>query len=131
VVKNAYCNECERRVVLNASDECANGHPRSALRDVREGDLAGERAQVPVANRADSGAPNLTSEEEAAAKLVGRLVVIVPSVIVIAVALWSGYAMSRGFGMSVFDSWMSSIGSLFLMGACVAAIAWDRRRKMR
>jgi uncharacterized membrane protein (DUF485 family) len=130
VAQNAYCNECATRVRLSASGECPNGHPRSALRDVREGEIA--PAATPSARKSDpaAGTPNLTAKEEAVAKTMGRLIIIVPAVIVLFIGLYTGYAAGVEFGQSKTEAWLTSIGSMILTGVIVALLVWDRRRKM-
>ena len=133
--RNAYCSECQTRVGLTESGECPQGHPRSALRDVREGDIANP-ARSPVKEPDGPsgpfvGGPNLTRGDETAAKLIGRLIVIVPATFVLAIGLYTGYLAGVQMGMSKLNSWLSSIGSMLLTGVVVAALVWDRRRKMR
>lgn len=115
---------------LTESGECAKGHPRSALRDVREGELA---PPVPVTSGLTAtGAkdPNLTPKEDAAAKVVGRLIVIVPATFVLVVGLYTGYAAGVQLGQSKASSWLWSIASMIVTGVIVALLAWDRRRKL-
>jgi hypothetical protein len=126
--KNAYCSGCGSRVQLTDAAECPNGHPRSMLRDVQEG-LA-VPAPRPVAVVDDEGASNLKPSEEAAAKLIGQLIIIVPAAIVLVFAIWSSYAISIALGFSKTASWLSSIGDLLLVGAGVWFVVWNRRRKM-
>ena len=123
-VRNAYCSECATRVNLTSGGECPNGHPRSALRDVRDGEVA------TVAAPPAGGGPNLSDSEEKTAWVIGKLVVVVPAAAVVAFGLWTGYAASMGLGMSNTAAWLSSIGSLALTGACVAAIVWMKRHKL-
>ncbi len=136
---NAYCNECGSRVRLTESGECENGHPRSALRDVREGELdpaaiaqrtSGPAVTGPPPPGPDAGAPNPTRAQENVSAVMGRLIVIVPAVLVITIGLWTVYAFSRGMGQSQRDAWFSSIGSMLLTGVTVAVVVWNRRRKM-
>ncbi len=131
-MKNAYCGECATRVMLAENGECENGHPRSALRDVQDGPIASvtqPRVRV-AAGLPVEGGPNLKASEETAAKLMGRLIIIVPLAIVIAFALWSSYAISLQFGMSKTSAWLSSVGDLLLVGLGVWFAVWNRRRKM-
>jgi uncharacterized membrane protein (DUF485 family) len=130
VAQNAYCNECATRIRLSVSGECPNGHPRSALRDVREGEIAPAAAPVPRRSDPEAGTPNLSSREEAIAKTMGRLVVIVPAVFVIFIGLYTGYAAGVQFGQSKTEAWLWSIGSMILTGLIVAVVVWDRRRKL-
>jgi len=138
VAQNAYCNECGTRVPLTESGACASGHPRSALRDVREGECpagplprpSGAPATAQQAGAGASGSPNLTRSQDAAAKTVGRLIIVVPAVIVLAIGLWTGYAMGVGMGQSKTEAWLWSIVSMVAMGVVVAMIVWNRRRKM-
>jgi hypothetical protein len=131
VARNAYCSECATRVRLTEAGECANGHPRSSLRDVREGELGPVAAPKASAADPDAGSPNLARRDEAIAKTMGRLIVIVPAVIVIFIGLYTGYAAGVQFGQSKAEASLWSIGSMLLTGLIVAVLVWDRRRKMR
>jgi hypothetical protein len=125
VSKNAYCNDCGTRVVLIESGDCPNGHPRSSLRDVQDGPIA------PAAPRPVTKGPNLTRSEETASQAIGKLIVIVPLVLVAVFGLWTGYALSIGMGASKAAAWANSIGSLVFTVACVAFIVWLKRRKQQ
>ena len=60
----------------------------------------------------------------------GRLIVIVPAVLVVFIGLYTGYAAGVQFGQSKSEAWLWSIGSMMLTGLIVAALVWDRRRKL-
>ena len=140
-MKNAYCNECGTRVMLAEDGSCANGHPRSALRDVREGALAavpaadvrpissGRTGLVAGAPGPNVVSPNLPPAHELASKIIGGMIVGVPTALVVVFALWSGYAGSLAMGTTRATAWLSSIGSLLLTGAMVAL--WVAKRRMR
>ncbi len=38
--------------------------------------------------------------------------------------------VAKGLGRYSTEAWPSSIGSMILMGLIIAALVWDRRRKM-
>jgi len=131
VTQNAYCNECGARVVISESGECSKGHPRSALRDVREGALLPPKpSQTTQSPEPGAGSPNLTNRDEAIAKTMGRLIVVVPAAFVLFVGLYTGYAAGVYMGQSKTEAWLWSIGSMLLTGVIVALLVWDRRRKL-
>lgn len=129
---NAHCMECGTRVELTEVGACPNGHPRSALRDVREGQVVA--AQAASCAVRPSAVPERSvlpvAKEEVAANLIGKGIVIVPVAIVVIIGLWSGYAGGVAMGMSKAAAWVSSIGSLLSTGAIVWFIVWNKRRKM-
>ena len=132
MAQNAYCNECGARVRLADTGLCVMGHPRSALRDVREGEPepATARAQTPGPSAGGASTPNPTRAESTASGVIGKLVVIVPAVLVIFVGLYTGYAAGVQMGQSKSEAWLSSIAGMLLTGLIVALLVWDRRRKM-
>lgn len=132
-MRNAYCSECQARVRLSDSGECPLGHPRSALRDVREGDLPEpvSPASPAVAGPSDTTDPNLSRKQDLVAKSIGRLIVIVPAVIVVAIGLYTGYAAGVQLGQSKLSAWLWSVASMLLTGVIVALMVWNRRRNMR
>ena len=130
MAQNAYCNECAARVDLTESGECVKGHPRSALRDVREGRVALAASAPPRRPDPQAGTPNLSRKDEAVAKTMGRLIVIVPAVLVVFIGLYTGYAAGIQLGQSKAEAWLWSIGSMLLTGLIVAVLVWDRRRKL-
>jgi hypothetical protein len=132
-MQNAYCNECGARVTLAETGDCPNGHPRSTLRDVQDGPLPA--SAMPVTARSvfptsAEGGPNMTSRDEATAKLIGRLMIAIPAVFVLIIGLYTGYAAGVQLGESAIVSWLGSIGSMIVTGVIVALLVWDRRRKM-
>jgi hypothetical protein len=132
LMQNAYCNGCGARVTLAETGDCPNGHARSMLRDVQDGPLqAAAIAATPhsVYPTSAEGGPNMTSRDEAAAKLIGRLTIILPAALVLVVGLYTGYAAGIQLGQSVVVAWLGSIGSMIVTGLCVALLVWDRRRK--
>ena len=139
MAQNAYCNESGTRVPLTETGECVFGHPRSALRDVREGEfVAAAPAVRPESGAAltRTGAPGIGTpsprpKQETASLVLGKLIVIVPATIVVLIALVTVYAFGRAMGSSKTASWMSSVGSLLLTAVTVALVVWNRRRKMR
>ena len=46
----------------------------------------------------------------------GRLIVIVPAVLIIFIGLYTGYAAGVQFGQSRIEAWLWSIGSMLLTG---------------
>ncbi len=88
---------------------------------MREGEIA--PVATPSARKSDpaAGTPNLSAKEEAVAKTMGRLIVIVPAVLVIFIGLYTGYAAGVQFGQSKTEAWLWSIGSMMLTGVIVAA----------
>jgi len=134
---NAYCNECGARVMLAEDGGCANGHARSALRDVREGAIAAAPAAItgpagvtPAPERpgAGTGQPNLAPSQELAARSIGIAIVAIPAAIVVAAAYWSSYAASMAVGMTKSTSMWSSIGSVVLTAGMIAL--WVAKRRM-
>ena len=136
MAQNAYCNECGTRVTLAEDGTCENGHPRSALRDVREGGIVeAPRSGTPQAGSAPGGAgasaPRAGAPTQApvASRVIGAVLIAVPAAFVVALALWSGYAAGIALGQTRSGAWLSSIGSLVLTGALVAL--WVAKRRTR
>ena len=122
----AYCSGCGRYVELTYQDECPEGHPRSALRDVREGTLAS-------APRASASANAPTAEEAAfqiqnnvAVKAVGIAIIAVPVTLVLAWGLWSGMA-EFGDGMS----WPAKLGLSAVSLVATVGLAFLMYRRKR
>jgi hypothetical protein len=130
VAQNAYCNECGTRVPLTDVGTCIYGHPRSALRDVREGEAPSAAGASNAPSVAEVGTPNPTRSEETVSAVMGKAIVIVPSVLVIVIGVWTGYAAGIAFGQSKGEAFMWSVASMLLTAGIVAVLVWDRRRKM-
>jgi len=114
------------RVRLTPEGACPNGHARSMLRDVREGELPAVATSVPqVAAVARPRDPS----EDFWAVLIGRAFVIVPVAAFVAFALWTGYLQAVGSGTSVGDAVLMSIGSLAL--TIGGAWVWWRMRSRK
>lgn len=134
--QNAYCQECSTRVTLTEAGACPNGHPRSALRDVREG----AAAQAPAAPAAPvtvggievvpgGSSTKLTAKTGLASEIIGKGIVLIPLALILVIGLWTGYAGSRAEGLSPVLSWLSAIGSLVLTGLVVVVLAKRRRKR--
>ena len=93
-----YCNGCGRYVQLAQDGSCPDGHPRSALRDIRQGGLAD--APVVGVNRVVRSQPGLREYDSAFAKVLGKAIVIVPVALIVAFGVWTGYEQFSGSGMS-------------------------------
>jgi len=98
VAQVGYCSSCGRYVQLAEGGGCPDGHPRSALRDVRQGSLAD--APVVGVNRVVPSAAGFQEYDGAFAKVLGRAIVIVPVALIVAFGLWTGYEQFSGWGMS-------------------------------
>jgi hypothetical protein len=129
-----YCGECGRYVELTAQGECPAGHPRSSLRDVREGSLA--EAPVVAKARADrereaaeTPDPALRAGTGVLAKVIGWGVVVVPVAIVVGWGLWAGYEESASNGNGGWTGLGISAGSL--VATVVATFVWVRMRRRR
>jgi len=129
--KTAFCSGCNRYVQLSPEGECREGHPRSALRDVREGTL-----QSAPAVRATAAAPAPSAELAAIAsydnifaKLAGKAIIVAPVALILAWGIWSGMAEFGGSGMS----WIAKLfWSLFSLALTVGgAFFWAGLHKRR
>ena len=88
----AYCAQCGRYVELSGAGECPNGHPRSALRDVREDRvLPAETRMRSGAAGPVSGAESYTDYNSVLAQVLGKSIVIIPVALIIAFGIWTGY----------------------------------------
>ena len=105
-----YCSSCGRYVRVVEGGGCPDGHPRSALRDVRQGSLADAPA-VGVNRVAASQAP-FREYEGTFAKILGKAIVIVPVALILAFGLWTGYEQFSGTGMSFVAKLGLSVASL-------------------
>jgi hypothetical protein len=101
-----YCGECARYVELTADGMCPDGHPRSALRDVREGCVA----QAPVVGKAHAAAYH--DEGGMLAQIIGKGIIIVPVALIVGWGLWTGYEQFSGSGMTVGQKLLYSALSL-------------------
>jgi hypothetical protein len=124
----AFCSGCGRYIQLTLEGECREGHPRSALRDVREGTLDA----APVVGVA---APVCTAEEATfreydslLAKVVGKAIIIIPVTLVLAFGLWTGMVQLPGFHMSIWARLGWSVFSL-VMTVGGAFLLYGRRRR--
>jgi len=120
--------------MLAEDGSCANGHPRSALRDVREGGVDRAPSSAPQAQGSGAGPQPVAGaappvEPHAATRVIAVLIVAVPAVLLVAAAFWSSYAASMGMGMSRGAAWWSSAGSVLLTGALVAV--WVAKKRSR
>jgi len=112
MAKIAYCSGCGRYIELTYTGECPEGHPRSALRDVREGTLA-SAPSVRVATVGPTAEEAAFREFESPfAKIVGRAIIIVPIVAVLGFGLVTGMVPVPGFGMSLWERLGWSVFSL-------------------
>jgi hypothetical protein len=129
-----YCGECGRYVELTAQGECPVGHPRSSLRDVREGSLA--EAPAVARARADREGEVAEMPEPALgvgtgvlAKLIGWGIVVVPAALVVGWGLWAGYEEAASNGAPSWVALMISAGSLAVTFAVAFAWVWIRRHR--
>jgi hypothetical protein len=98
------------------------------LRDVRQG-VAAPLAVSSVSSTSSrpTAQPRETSPlHELLAQVIGKSVVIVPVAAIIAFGLWTGYEAVAGKGVSVFEAFLLSVGSLLLTVGL--AFAWASRR---
>jgi len=129
-----YCGECGRYVELTVQGECPAGHPRSALRDVREGSLA-EAPAVAKARadrereQAEMPDPALGVGTGVLAKVIGWGIVIVPVTLVVGWGLWTGYEEAKTNGASGWTAFGISAGSLMVTVA--VTFVWIRMRRRR
>jgi hypothetical protein len=124
----AFCRGCNRYIQLTPEGECREGHPRSALRDVRDGMLdqapvIGTAVAAPTAEQAA-----LSHYDSIGAKVAGKAIVIVPVALVVAWGLWTGMEEFSGSGMP----WIAKLGwALFSLALTVGGaflFAGSRRR---
>jgi hypothetical protein len=129
-----YCGECGRYVELTAQGECPVGHPRSSLRDVREGSLA----EAPAVARAradrerevaETSDPALGAGAGVLAKVIGWGIVIVPVALVVGWGLWAGYEEAASNGASGWTALGISAGSLVVTSVATFAWVWIRRHR--
>lgn len=126
MAKVAMCSGCGRRVVLTPQGECPQGHLRSMLRDIRDGVEPPPVATVAPTPRPPAPAP---SGDDLVAAVLGKAVIIVPIVAIIAFALWTGYEESVGSGTSAWVALLLSVGSLAL--TIGGAVLWVGMRKRK
>jgi hypothetical protein len=109
-----FCQECGRYVAV-ADDGCAEGHPRSAVRDVRE---VADGAPMPLAGArsstdSDAAAAQLRSEpNEAVMQVVAKSLVIVPAALILAFLMWSGVESEMAFGVRLWPAIITTAVSL-------------------
>jgi hypothetical protein len=113
-----YCGECGRYVELTAEGVCPDGHPRSSLRDVREGCVAQAPSvgQVRHAEYHDQGG--------LVAQVLGKGIIIVPVALIVGWGLWTGFEQFNGSGLSVGQkllysalSLVATVGAAFILTA--------------
>lgn len=119
-----YCEACGRYVPLAEDDSCANGHPRSAVRDVRDA----MPSVAPINTVAASPRGDATHP---ASVIIGKLVVIVPVALVLVVGTALTQAQFEGSGLSTLMSWLVSFASVVATLAAAAAIGVARNRRKR
>jgi hypothetical protein len=109
-----FCQECGCYVAV-ADDGCAEGHPRSAVRDVRE---VADGAPMPLAGArpstdSDAAAAQLRSEpNEAVMQVVAKSLVIVPAALILAFLMWSGVESEMAFGVRLWPAIITTAVSL-------------------
>ena len=119
--KIAYCNGCGRYVQLTEVGEvCPAAHPRSELRDVREGVIEPPREGA-------QGAQPYVDDGGLLAKVIGNAVVLVPVGLVVAWGLWTGYEQF-GPGMPIWQKLGMSVVSLVTTVALAFLFAGRRGR---
>lgn len=124
MAKHAYCSGCNAYVTLGADEACPQGHPRSMLRDVRDGAAPQPRA---VAAQPDPHAePN-----ELLAEVLGKAFVIVPALVLLGLVVFFSVAQTAAMGVSGPMMWLSGIGSAALTLGLAAAWGLWRRHKRR
>ena len=127
--KIAFCAGCNRYVQLTPTGDCREGHPRSSLRDVREGTLdAAPTAAVPSTPRTAEQAA-MASYDSPLVKLAGIAIVMVPIALVLGWGIWTGMEEFSGAGMSVWTKLGWSVASLALTFGL--SVAWYRMKKRR
>ncbi|MDR3686020.1 MAG: hypothetical protein P4L93_03550 [Coriobacteriia bacterium] len=114
--RTAFCSSCNRYVQLSPEGECTEGHPRSALRDVREGSL---QSAPDLRTAASTAMPSaelaaIASYDNIFAKLAGKAIIIAPVALILAWGIWSGMAEFGGSGMSWIAKLFWSLFSLLL-----------------
>jgi hypothetical protein len=125
-----FCQECGRYVAVG-DDGCAEGHPRSAVRDVRE---VADGAALPLAGArpsADSsaGAAQPSSEpNEAVMQLVAKSLVIVPAALILAFLMWSGVESEMAFGVRLWPAIITTAVSLVVTFGMLYLWRLTRRR---
>lgn len=124
MAKSAYCGGCGRRVTLTESGECPQGHIRSMLRDIREGEAPASPAQAAPA-RPVPAAP-ADDQDDLVAGIIGKAVVFVPLALIVAFALWTGYLQMVESGhVSTWVAVLGSVGSL--LGTVLLAVALAKK----
>ena len=113
----AYCSGCRRYVEVSSAGECSKGHPRSALRDLREATIESAAVLTSKARRVADKVP-APELESLFAQVLGKSIIIVPVAAILAFGLWSGYAQFSGSGMSFVAKVGASVLSLaFTVGS--------------
>jgi hypothetical protein len=125
-----FCQECGRYVAVG-DDGCPDGHPRSAVRDVRE---VSDGAPMPLAGArpsADSSAEaaQLRSEpNEAVMQVVAKSLVIVPAALILAFLMWSGVESEMAFGVRLWPAIITTAVSLVVTFGMLYLWRLTRRR---
>jgi len=124
--KHAYCSGCGAYVALEPGDVCPQAHPRSMLRDIREG-AAPQARSASAATHAD---PPL-DPNEMLTDVIAKTVVIVPALLLLGIVVFFSVAQSNAMGLTGPMMWLSGIGSAAV--TILAAFGWGmyRRRKKR
>jgi hypothetical protein len=95
-----FCSGCNRFVQLSLHGECPHGHPRSRLRNVRDGLLSDMPvAKTPVHPRSAEQAA-LAAHDSIYAKVAGKAIIILPVAVVLAWGIWSGMEQFSGSNIS-------------------------------
>lgn len=122
----AYCSGCGRYVELTYQSECPEGHPRSSLRDVRDGTLAAAPNVATVANAPTAEEAAFQVQNSPAVKAAGIAIIAVPVALVLIWGLYSGMAE---FGDSM--AWPAKLGlsAVSLVGTIGLAFLFYRRKR--
>ena len=124
----AHCSGCGRYVELTHMGECPDGHPRSALRDIREGKLSA----APVVRTASSVAvaehAAFRAYDNPITKIIGKAIIIVPIALVLGFGLWTGMLQPPGVHMSF---WTRLGWSVFSLAMTVGGAFMIARRRHR
>jgi hypothetical protein len=138
MAKVGYCSGCGRYVELLEDRSCANGHPVSMIRDVRDSVPAvtatPASAKSPASSGMRAGAPQDAAKRADAAVdamvKVSWVLTIVIAVGVFVAGTWLSVPEYTGMGMSTPMAWLASAGSAGLtVGGTVAWAQYRRKRK--
>ncbi len=121
-------------MTVDGAGQCANGHPRSALRDVREGEPAAPVARPAATTRPNAGAvPTSTpgSSNELASQVIGKAIIIVPAVLVGVVMVGLSEPQFEGLGWPPAVSWFVAFVSVAITLGVAALLGWVRGKRQR